>query len=319
MKRYIAVLIFALGTLLPVQHLQAADCGGNNQRPCKLWERVPSCNAGLIENFAQGKCISIPAPRPIAVNCGMQNGTPCKVWQRVPSCNNGLVEDFIKNQCVAGDPIISRGSYVVRNSSGFVAVLNNVLNCMGDPNRNAAFRRAVDAQNLVAAQNAVDACIGGDTLNALRRSPVADMSQASNKGFSLISSAHAGSNDVVHNMLTIGISGGGMVFAGVNGETGIAIPLNGQGVTRFYVTGDWALGFGITAGASLVVGVGTDNVVPGDSIGKSLVYSGKALAGGGVSVNYDVEPVAYNGIAISGGVGAGGEVMTVHQSATHIF
>lgn len=31
-------------------------CGGNGQRPCKVWERVPSCNPGLGENFKTNRC-----------------------------------------------------------------------------------------------------------------------------------------------------------------------------------------------------------------------------------------------------------------------
>ena len=32
-------------------------CGGLNQRPCKLWERIPSCDDGLVENFLKGACL----------------------------------------------------------------------------------------------------------------------------------------------------------------------------------------------------------------------------------------------------------------------
>ena len=33
-------------------------CGAKNQRPCKITERVPSCDKGLKENFIKGKCVS---------------------------------------------------------------------------------------------------------------------------------------------------------------------------------------------------------------------------------------------------------------------
>jgi len=38
-----------------------AACGAENQTPCKLWERVPSCDAGLVENVLQGKCLKSAA------------------------------------------------------------------------------------------------------------------------------------------------------------------------------------------------------------------------------------------------------------------
>jgi len=36
----------------------ATACGALNGRPCNLWERVPSCNKGLAEDFVAGRCIS---------------------------------------------------------------------------------------------------------------------------------------------------------------------------------------------------------------------------------------------------------------------
>lgn len=45
--------------LLSLASLQVmAQCGGLNKRPCKVWERVPSCNKGLVENFKKGKCVA---------------------------------------------------------------------------------------------------------------------------------------------------------------------------------------------------------------------------------------------------------------------
>jgi len=32
-------------------------CGAEGQRPCKLWERIPSCNKGLYENFRLNMCV----------------------------------------------------------------------------------------------------------------------------------------------------------------------------------------------------------------------------------------------------------------------
>ena len=32
-------------------------CGGEGQRPCKIWERIPSCNKGLKESFRWKMCV----------------------------------------------------------------------------------------------------------------------------------------------------------------------------------------------------------------------------------------------------------------------
>lgn len=315
-----ALLFICIGLALPFSQSQAANCGGNNQRPCTIWERVPSCNGGLKEDFSKGKCVSKAPPK---LNCGKKNGTPCKVWQRVPSCDRGLVENFIKNQCLAENPLYGRASYVIKNGKSFISQLQNIHSCLNQKNRLNQFKHAVDKQNMNAAQSVVNQCISRNMLNLLRQAPVPDMSQAANDGFSIISSAHAGVTDV-HNMLTIGVSAGAMVIAGINGEAGIAIPLTGTGPAHFYVTGDWALGFGANVGASIVVGASTDRVIRGDSESTAIVYSGKAIAGASVAVSYSGKnvtsiPSTYTGTAVGVGVGAGLEHMTTHRSATHIF
>lgn len=35
------------------------DCGGENQRPCLIGERTPSCNEGLKEDFRQNGCVKL--------------------------------------------------------------------------------------------------------------------------------------------------------------------------------------------------------------------------------------------------------------------
>ena len=76
---------------------EAANCGAINQRPCNIFERIPSCNNGLYEDFKKGRCLAKAVP---GRDCGRANQRPCKIWERIPSCNKGLVEDFKKGQCV---------------------------------------------------------------------------------------------------------------------------------------------------------------------------------------------------------------------------
>ena len=58
-------------------------CGRLNEKACLLTQRIPSCDSGLIE-FA-GKCFKKNA-------CGKINGRPCAVTERVPSCDANLIE-----------------------------------------------------------------------------------------------------------------------------------------------------------------------------------------------------------------------------------
>ena len=39
-------------------HGDDVQCGSENERPCYLWEHVPSCDSGLVENFLTGRCVS---------------------------------------------------------------------------------------------------------------------------------------------------------------------------------------------------------------------------------------------------------------------
>lgn len=50
---------FALTTilLLPSTTNAQRKCGGEGQRPCKIWERIPSCNKGLREHFQLNMCV----------------------------------------------------------------------------------------------------------------------------------------------------------------------------------------------------------------------------------------------------------------------
>lgn len=102
MRLLLIILAFSFST-----GIFAVDCGDENKRPCRVFERVPSCNTGLVENFSQGKCLrpatSKPAPQPAQTRapitakqrpdtCGHRNQPPCKVWEFVPSCEIHLVE-----------------------------------------------------------------------------------------------------------------------------------------------------------------------------------------------------------------------------------
>ena len=60
----------------------AAACGAEGQRPCTVFERIPSCDKNLVESGA--KCVHPP--------CGRNGEKACLVTQRIPSCDDNLVE-----------------------------------------------------------------------------------------------------------------------------------------------------------------------------------------------------------------------------------
>jgi len=76
----LANLLVTATTLSPAS---AAACGALNQRACKVTERIPSCNARLVE--WKGNCVSKGA-------CGSLGQRACTVGERIPSCDKGLIE-----------------------------------------------------------------------------------------------------------------------------------------------------------------------------------------------------------------------------------
>lgn len=110
---------------------QAARCGGVNQRPCKVWERVPACNLGLLHSFKRKRCVKIkiklkkkPRPR----HCGRLNQKPCKVFEFIPSCSKGLGHDFKLKRCVRLRKGQSALFYGISSASKQVANLEKVCN-----------------------------------------------------------------------------------------------------------------------------------------------------------------------------------------------
>lgn len=65
------------------------NCGALDQRACTVGERIPSCDAGLVE--FEGFCRARGA-------CGGLDQRPCTVIERIPSCDAGLVE--AKGACI---------------------------------------------------------------------------------------------------------------------------------------------------------------------------------------------------------------------------
>jgi len=69
----------------------AADCGGEGQRECNVWENFPSCKDGRIA--FKGNCYT-------KNDCGKENQRACTIGERVPSCDPNLIELKLKGTCV---------------------------------------------------------------------------------------------------------------------------------------------------------------------------------------------------------------------------
>lgn len=70
------------------------DCGGGGERPCRLWETLTACDAGLGKGD-DGRCVAKLRPA-----CGHQDQRPCASWEFLRACDAGLARDFTKDRCV---------------------------------------------------------------------------------------------------------------------------------------------------------------------------------------------------------------------------
>ncbi len=104
------ILALLIANLSLFQEVSAGDrisfCGGEGQRPCRLWEAIPSCDSGLVEDFVLDECVSTSGGggggggSGFPSTCGAEGQRPCLVIEHIPSCEPGLVENFLDNKCL---------------------------------------------------------------------------------------------------------------------------------------------------------------------------------------------------------------------------
>lgn len=138
---------------------------------------------------------------------------------------------------------------------------------------------------------------------------------------SLASTTRSNTSSDRGDAVNLSISGGGNAGAGVGVEGGLGyrIELRSNPEGRFYVSGGISTGFGISAGADLSVGLNYGSMPTthwAREPGVSVSYSGKAVYGGGVAVDFETDSIVPSGFTLSGGVGAGGEAGVVTGSVT---
>ncbi len=51
------LFVLAIIVLVPASASAQRKCGAEGHRPCKVWERIPSCNKGLYEDFKLNMCV----------------------------------------------------------------------------------------------------------------------------------------------------------------------------------------------------------------------------------------------------------------------
>lgn len=259
----------------------AASCGAANQRPCKLWERIPSCNPGLVEDFLKGRCVG---PKPVATPAAMPDAT--------------------RARAIADAHVATAGR------------LRGLAACIAQPARKARFAAAARARDVAAADRLLDECIDAGTLSTLRAvPPAARPHMVATAG----RSCGAGAFQTLTIGL-IGPSAALIVGAGVEAGFAYDISGCGKRTTRFYVTYGWSVGPAINGGVDLMpMGLSMSPVVQGSSRSIGWVFSGKVVAGSALGAWKDADTGAFDGVSFSIGVGGGADLGSTHRTETRIF
>lgn len=215
----------------------AQSCGGNGDRPCKVWERIPSCNSGLVEDFLKNKCVSkgsdtitttvndIVKPKERPGHCGRKGQKPCTIDVYIPSCVKGLTEDILSTGlCIDTEAEIKKAAELHWNDQRNFALelTKSSVACVGS--------------NLPSEQSVLSTQYG--------------IQLASKPCFQnlLLSANRAG-----YQTLTIGVAGGIALGLGADGEAGLAFPTSGNGRITRYETEGYSFGWQTGAGADIVL------------------------------------------------------------------
>ncbi|CAK6698427.1 hypothetical protein IFHNHDMJ_02428 [Synechococcus sp. CBW1107] len=279
-------------------------CGGLNQKSC--WNVNPAkwCNTGL-KYFGTGKpgdgrCIkpgSDPTP-----DCGGENQKSC--WNPNPRhwCDDGM-------------------SY----SPGVLPNQGTCYRKLSKAEYKAAAKRMYETVKALGVENPAfrlrTCLLVPGNLSQLKNA----MKERSENGINRILSICGVSPQALKfygervlgappRTLEIGLSGGVMAGAGIEGSISYAIPLVPRPDGRFFLTNGLGGGAGLAGGVDVTVGLTVEEMPIEDYVsekGRSINFSGKALAGGGVSIDFPERDITPHGFTISGGVGAGAEYGTV--------
>ncbi len=285
------IFVLMLAQIAMTSAAEAGSCGAVNQRACKLWERVPSCDGTLVEK--KGVCR-------IRSACGGVNQRACKIWERVPSCNGGLIER--KGQCIkkvdTQAALKSKSKFWAGRTGSQQSALAEVYLCMQKGGRADRFASAIQRTEKRQAARLVSECLSRHLKSQLMRGPSGEAA--------------------FFKTLTVGVGGNAVVILGGSVEGGLAIDLTGRNGPRIY-TGSSFGGGSVQGGLDVIVGLSRDAMAPGVSKGWGVSTGVKALAGAGVGMAFDYgDPLVkdtFAGLAVSGGLGAGGGIFVARSDA----
>lgn len=280
MNRFVWAFAFVVSAQIGVSSpVAAASCGAEGKRPCKLWERIPSCNEGLVESFTKGRCLKRARP---GIDCGRANQRACKIWERVPSCNAGLVEVLGKDICVVNKPGVICG----RESQRPCTITERIPSCNPGLAENFSKNKCIATKNTPRFRLAekklrefgaiIAGKIGfakGVAAHPRVKSALRDDRRALD---GMINRKAVGQTQMpdgkLLRTLTIGASTGAKVIIGGSAGAGASIDLAGRRPAYLYGTADYSASIGIGASAGIDVGfwVCQNNKIGGDSWGVSF-------------------------------------------------
>jgi hypothetical protein len=324
-------------TVVTATPSEAASCGGKNEKACKISKKGPQCKKWLRK--VKGKCKPCggkdqqvckilskgpqckPWTRKVKKKCracGGKGQRACAVLAKGKVCKSGLKRKKGKCQPDRNSALRDHSKTVLDNMGPVLTNLSSLRQCLASTNRKKGLKAAIKDRDTTKAGNLVDECLSDNMRRNLRRKP---------QGLAIGSAARNASTDTdvddnFFNTLSIGVGGGVIFVVGGSADAGVVIDLTRKKHVRIYTSAETAFGAGANIGADLIVGLGRDPLRRGKYKNIAVVGAGKYLAGGGVAVVFDYGDPSldlFDGIAISGGAGAGAEVGTIHKSKSRIW
>ncbi len=267
---------------------KAPKCGAEGQRPCKLWERVPSCNKGLYENFKRKKCLRRKAKT--AKRCGAEGQRPCRLWERVPSCNRGLAEDLLENRCRKSKRLLAKARRTLKTAAGVLSIGSQAAICLATGHM-GLLTQAGRHRDANAGMWLLQSTCLGHVMRAARK-----------KGY---------------RTLTVGIAADAAQGLGASAEVGIAYDTAFKKPLVFYRSRGVSVGAQAGAGISVAISVlrAANDRIAGK--GHGYVMGAKKLKGGGAGVwfNYDGD---FEGATVMNAFGAGANAFAYNRTRTNI-
>ena len=269
------------------------SCGREGQRPCKVWEHIPSCAGNLVERPLGKKCskpkkINPPKilPKPEEVRgCGAAGQRPCKITQAFPSCEGRLAEDFIKNICRTED------SALARKASNAFRELKPLIQTIGGGAIRCGVDTVVKGANQRSPRDVAEQLLGMPCFEGL-------LKEARRNGY---------------RTLTVGGSGSAALLIGGEGENGFAFDTSGNRQVRTFHT--LSLKF-LSLGAGTAVNIGLYKAAPKDLAGDAhgVSVGAAVVGGGGTAIWYNYNSDAVAGLTAVITAGGSGEIAYVRNT-----